>query len=632
MKRIFLSALLCFFLITQAQSEVKHITILHLNETHSNLLAGSPRDDELNGKAGGIARAVSLIKKEKSKNPNTMLLHTGGFSSGDLFYNKYYGDLELTILSLQGLDAVGIQCNEFDRGAEIFQQTAYKISLQTGINFISSNLEIPEDENFSDLKNLVKKKYVKDFDGVKIGVLQLGVLDNLNSDLGPLRYIDNYNDLINELLSELKAEEVDIIILISGLDKESNLRIPELFPSIDIVIANDYYASMQEPIVVENSIGGNSYILCSSPNYRGVGKISIEYDEGIESFSWSNINLDSTIKEDLQVKAILDVYTEDIDTSYSYLVPAVSHKLAEISSFYKEHLTCEELHSPGYKDTPIASLICKAYTHWAENNLGMEDIDFSVIINGATMQPLYEGPINALDLFRVISYGFSADKTLGNRLVRISLTGAQIIAGLSYSLTFIDESDDFFIQSDRLKYTYNSDVESLFKLTDLTINGEAVDIAKTYNVITNEIIVYALNFLGIAENYEILENSSEYYALIEYVLNNPLLDGSTDNNILNIAQGSAVQVLKESSNSQISVFPNPSQNTINFCIEDKALASVSIAIYDNQGRAVKARKSYEISQNSSTISLDIQDLSSGVYTYIAGGNSFLKFGKFIKTE
>ncbi len=630
MKKLMPLVLLSLFLFLQAKSETKQITIMHLNDTHSNLLPGMPRDNELNGKVGGLARAITIIKNEKSLDSNAMLLLTGNYSVGDFFFNKYLGALELSILSLQKIDAVGIQSHEFDLGPEIFQQIAYNANQQYGINFVSSNIVIPSDGFYDHLRNLIKNKYIKDYNGVKIGIIQLGLANNLITKPDPISFNEDFTSILNNLTTELKNENVQIIVLMSGLDEETNSSIAKNIPSINVIIASNHYYPYSEPIVVKNNSGKDSYIVSAGPDYRNIGKISIDFDEEIKSFSWNNISLDSTIKEDLVTKVILDVYSEDIDTSYSKPVPPITYKLGNVTSFYKEHLTPQEMTSPGYKDCPVGILISKSYTNWAENKLDMKDIDFSITLNGATSQPLYEGTINGLDVFRMLGYGFTAENMLGNRLIKARISGSKVLAGLNYCLNYINDDDEFFIQSDKLKYTYNSDFENFQKLVEVTLNGESIDNSRTYTFITNEFIGFVLNYFGLADSFEVIENSSEYSTVVEYILQNPVLNASIDNNILNVAQGSCISEV--CNQNQVKVYPNPAQDFISFNFENPVLNNLTIEIYDIKGNFVQSKEYPENIQNNSSVYIDIKGLQTGVYNFVVKYGKSIKLGRFVKSN
>jgi 2',3'-cyclic-nucleotide 2'-phosphodiesterase (5'-nucleotidase family) len=98
-----------------------YLTILHLNDTHSNLAPGAPRDGDGNALAGGIARAATIIAAERASDPNALVLHAGDAFIGDPAYNFSMTTLEqpeLMLLQQLGLDAMAVGNHEFDLGTD----------------------------------------------------------------------------------------------------------------------------------------------------------------------------------------------------------------------------------------------------------------------------------------------------------------------------------------------------------------------------------------------------------------------------------------------------------------------------------------------------------------------------------
>ncbi|MBQ3632815.1 MAG: metallophosphoesterase, partial [Paludibacteraceae bacterium] len=89
-----LSILLCLAACTPQD----HLTILHTNDTHSQV---EPRPD---GK-GGYARRMGLIKQERQKDRNLLLLDAGDFSQGTPYFNFYHGRVEIDAMNRMGYDA-----------------------------------------------------------------------------------------------------------------------------------------------------------------------------------------------------------------------------------------------------------------------------------------------------------------------------------------------------------------------------------------------------------------------------------------------------------------------------------------------------------------------------------------------
>ncbi len=97
----------------------------------------------------------------------------------------------------------------------------------------------------------------------------------------------------------------------------------------------------------------------------------------------------------------------------------------------------------------------------------------------------------------------------------------------------------------------------------------------------------------------------------------------TQEEITSLYSGSSADIKELSQSNLFSVFPNPAQSVINVNIEANLVGSV-FTIYDNTGKAVKTGK-----LNSSNTTIDVNDLSGGIYSFSVGGNSKQTF-KVIK--
>ncbi len=116
---------------------------------------------------------------------------------------------------------------------------------------------------------------------------------------------------------------------------------------------------------------------------------------------------------------------------------------------------------------------------------------------------------------------------------------------------------------------------------------------------------------------------------VDYYLNGTLDDigiwnrALTQEEITSLYYGSSLYANEVSQSNLFSVFPNPAQNVINVKLDAKLLGSV-FTIYDNIGKAVKTGK-----LNSLNTTIDLIDLSSGIYTFNLGENRKQNF-KVIK--
>src|ERR1051326_7511478 len=77
------------------------ITVLHTNDTHSQIDPILENDKTYAGK-GGVARRATLVKRVRKENPNTLMIDAGDVCQGTPYFNFYKGEVEYKAMSLIG--------------------------------------------------------------------------------------------------------------------------------------------------------------------------------------------------------------------------------------------------------------------------------------------------------------------------------------------------------------------------------------------------------------------------------------------------------------------------------------------------------------------------------------------------
>src|SRR5512132_722324 len=91
------------------------ITILHTNDTHSQIDPIDETDKTYGGK-GGVARRATLVKRVRKENPNTLMVDAGDVFQGTPYFNFFKGEVEYKAMSLIGYDVVTLGNDDFDNG------------------------------------------------------------------------------------------------------------------------------------------------------------------------------------------------------------------------------------------------------------------------------------------------------------------------------------------------------------------------------------------------------------------------------------------------------------------------------------------------------------------------------------
>ena len=261
------------------ETKPKHITILHTNDTHSQIEPFDPNHHKFANK-GGVARRASLIQKVRNENPNTLLLDAGDIFQGTPYFNYFGGEIEFKLMSLLKYDAATMGNHDFDNSIEGFHHQLPNANF----DFVCANY---------DFKNTILNTLVKPYkiffkDDIKIGVFGLGIeLQNLVSPelFKETIYLDPI-EITKDITRELKENEnCDLIICLSHLgyhykntQKVSDLKLAAATKDIDLIIGGHTHTFLPKPTLVKNV--NNETVIVNQVGAYGVnlGRIDFYFD------------------------------------------------------------------------------------------------------------------------------------------------------------------------------------------------------------------------------------------------------------------------------------------------------------------------------------------------------------------
>ena len=262
-------------------SQKRHITILHTNDTHSHIEPFKANDSR-NPNRGGVARRATLIEQIHQENKNTLLLDAGDIFQGTPYFNYFGGELEFKLMSMLKYDVATIGNHDFDNSIE----GLYKQLPNAKFDFVSANY---------DFKNTVLDTHVKPYkiiakDGIKIGIFGLGIeLEGLVSkkmykETAYLDPIESTQEITNQLKNE---ENCDLIICLSHLgynyrknpNKISDLNLAKKTKNIDLIIGGHTHTFLPKPTLVKNLDDKNILVNQVGAYGLNLGRIDFYFDE-----------------------------------------------------------------------------------------------------------------------------------------------------------------------------------------------------------------------------------------------------------------------------------------------------------------------------------------------------------------
>lgn len=240
-------ALLCF------SCTPDHLTILHTNDTHSQV------EPNANGK-GGYARRIGLINQERKKDKNLLLVDAGDFSQGTPYFNFYHGRVEIDAMNYMRYDVGTLGNHEFDNGldtlAMVLRLAKFPI-VCANYDFIGTSVE-----------GLVQPYAIIRKGRLKIGVFGLGckpqgIISNKNFE--PARYLEPY-PVAQAMADTLHAQKCDVVVCLSHMGtfgkkkgEASDTALVAHTRGIDVVIGG--HTHEQRDLRIAN-LDGDSIPIC----------------------------------------------------------------------------------------------------------------------------------------------------------------------------------------------------------------------------------------------------------------------------------------------------------------------------------------------------------------------------------
>lgn len=258
------------------------ITVLHTNDTHSQIDPILDNDKTYGGK-GGVARRATLVKRVRKENPNTLLIDGGDVCQGTPYFNFYRGEVEYKAMSLIGYDAGTIGNHEFDNGV---------VSLAKALTFanfdiVSTNYDV----RGSALESRVKPYVVKTVGGIRVGLFGLGISPKgliTPDNFKPLQYLDPTR-IARDVTKQLRDQERCTLVLgMSHLGyypdakngEVGDTQVAAQVDGIDFIASGHTHTFMEKPVLQKTPSGKDTIIFQVGRSGIYVGRVDFTLRNG----------------------------------------------------------------------------------------------------------------------------------------------------------------------------------------------------------------------------------------------------------------------------------------------------------------------------------------------------------------
>jgi 5'-nucleotidase len=258
-------------ILSMAKRDFRSISILHTNDTHSQI-DPFPDNHKYHAQKGGVVNRAKMIDKIRQEVRSSLLLDAGDVFQGTPYFNRFHGHLEMQVMQTMGYDAMTMGNHDFDIGIEGFEK-AYRANASFPI--ICSNYDFTD----TSIGDLVVPFKIFERNEIRIGIFGLGIeLKGLVSKAmyGDTQYIDpistakKYTELLKH---ELKC---DLVICLSHLgykyetDKVSDRILAQSIEGIDLIIGGHTHTFLPKPEMIVREKSGATLV-----NQVGFGGINL---------------------------------------------------------------------------------------------------------------------------------------------------------------------------------------------------------------------------------------------------------------------------------------------------------------------------------------------------------------------
>ncbi len=586
----------------QAVAQPDTLTIIHINDTHSNLAPIGPRDESLNGTLGGIARLATLIGSTKQSAPNVLTLHAGDSFIGDIFFNRFAGAVELGLLKAIGVDVMAVGNHEFDLTPACLQMALDSAFVGGGFPLVSCNIDLDNDTVCS-LKAYIAPWTIIDRGGVRIGIFGLTTpATNVLSLPQPALVLEDVVTPSLAAIDSLKAHGCTVIICLSHMGIALDDQLAASLPGVNVFVGGHDHLKTATPHAIPNPGGDTTYVVQANAFYLNAGIMTIEVNGGsVRLIGYEMKDIDSSIPEEPGIAAAVNGFIAEIEATYG---PLYTQRIGYAREDFEEVAACPSADGP--MDTPVGNFVADAFRAALKTDVALE-------VGGSTAQKIFHGPLVAADLFRVVGYGFNTENGLGYHLVTMNMTGEALVMGLELGLSDIETDDEFLAQVAGMSYTYNAHRPIGSRVVAVEVGGAPVDPLRSYSVAANEFVPVFLAFKGIpfSDLHVCSEDTTEFQVLVAAVAATDTIAPYRAQRVTSPVRGDNAPLPGNFNLYQN--YPNPFNPSTRISYELPEQMHVRMEVFDMSGRKVATLMEGVYPQGFHVVEWDAAGLASGIY-------------------
>jgi 2',3'-cyclic-nucleotide 2'-phosphodiesterase (5'-nucleotidase family) len=416
-----------------ADSSESELTILFTHDLHSHLLPSANESGE--GEYGGYARLMTVIRQQKAKDPNAILVDGGDFAMGSLFQTAYpTSAIELRMMGAMGFDATTFGNHEYD-----YLQSGLKSMLQAAVAsgdpvppIVCGNYLPPVegqegyDAELWDAYNDygVKKYIILERGGVYYVLFGIFGFDADDCAPNSGMVFEDPATVAQEIVKTAVADceatygahPVVVCLSHSGTSggEGEDYALAEAVEGIDVIVSGHTHTTLREPITV------NHTLIVSAAEYgRNLGVLKVRFDgQAVTLADYQLVPVDENVEEDPAIAALVEDYKKAVEGDYLSKYGYTFDQILVRNPYTFD--TVKQVSATPH-ESPLCNIFSDAYKRAVQRITG-KHVDVAITAAGVIRGSLPVGDVTVSDVFNAASLGVGTE----GELIGIYLTGKDV--------------------------------------------------------------------------------------------------------------------------------------------------------------------------------------------------------------
>ncbi|MDY0323347.1 MAG: 5'-nucleotidase C-terminal domain-containing protein, partial [Candidatus Carbobacillus sp.] len=459
--------------------ETWSLRILHTNDTHSHL--------------ENAARLATLIKNAREEaeanGQHVLLLDAGDVFTGTLYFTKYEALADAQFMNLIGYQAMTLGNHEFDKGPEGLAKFLSAIQFPV----VAANIDFGDDPDLNEFVSNdiaegqtiqpghIYPAIILEIGGKRVGLFGL-TTEETKAISSPGEHITFLPaiDKAREMVDALKAKNVDVIIALTHIGYNEDVKLAKAVSGIDVIVGGHSHTTLDSPTVIEHDDGMQTLIVQANEHRKYLGQLDLILE---------NLGAGYRIKEfkgnllPTNLKDKDNRYLVESDPETQALIGRLDE---EIKAFTGNIVGKTDVDLNGErvdvrsKETNLGNLIADGMVAFAKQFV--PETQAAITNGGGIRASIPKGDITLGQVMTTLPFG--------NVIVTLKVTGAELKEALENGVSEVENKHGRFPQVAGLRFTYDSRKPAGERVVDIEIKTEEgykpLDLGAVYTIATNK--------------------------------------------------------------------------------------------------------------------------------------------------